>query len=53
MKIFIKFNSESKETDVRIEMEDNDAMPVWDAMPYINDAIYEMLVQESKKHGLR
>lgn len=56
MKITIDFNTETKETDVRYRIypEDyNDYMPIWDVMPYIHDALYDLVKQEAKKHNLR
>ena len=52
MKIFVEFNPETKECEVRYEVEKEDTMPIWDVMPYVYDALYDLNKKEMKKNML-
>ena len=53
MKIFVEFNPETKECEVRYEVDKEDTMPIWDVMPYVHDALYDLNKKEMKKNMLR
>lgn len=53
MKIFVKFNPETKECEVRYEVEKGDTMSIWDVMPYVYDALFDLNKKEMKKNMLR
>ena len=53
MKILINFDTETMECKVRWESDEGETMPLWDAMPYVSDALYDLVKQEAKKQNLR
>lgn len=53
MKIVVNFDPETKECKVEWERDEEETIPLWDAMPYVIDALYDLVKQEAKKHGLR
>ena len=53
MKIVVNFNHETKECEVQWERDEEETTPLWDAMPYVYDALYAENRKEMKKHMLR
>lgn len=53
MKIFVNFDSETKECHVSYETDEKDTMKIWDVMPYVYDALYDLNRKEMKKNMLR
>ena len=53
MKLYINFDNETKECEVQWERDEGETTPLWDAMPYVYDALYNENRKEMKKHMLR
>jgi len=53
MKLYINVNEETTEVNVDVIADDFSQARLCDAMPYIIDALYEMVVKENKKNMLR
>lgn len=53
MKLYIDVNEETTEINIDIIADDFSKTRLCDAMPYIIDALYEMVVKENKKNMLR
>lgn len=53
MKIIINFNQETQDCDIQVTNCAEDNMPIWDVVPFINDALYELVKKEAKKQNLR
>lgn len=53
MKLYINVNEETTEVNVDVMADDFSKVRLCDAMPYIIDALYEMVVKENKKNMLR
>lgn len=53
MKIIIDFNEENLKADVKIEKDLMEHICLGDAVPYIMDALYELLVKDNKENMLR
>jgi hypothetical protein len=54
MKLYINFDSETKDVKVDIIADDSGReLRLCDAMPYIMDELYELVVKEQKKNMWR
>lgn len=54
MKMYINFDNETKKVFIDVEQNDTDnEYELHDAMPYIMDALYDLLVKEQKKNMMR
>lgn len=54
MKIYINFDNETKKVDVNIVTDEfGTELELHDAMPYIMDALYDLIVKEQKKNMMR
>lgn len=54
MKIYIKFDEETKKVDVNVITDDfGKPLMLSDAMPYIMDELYELVVKEQKRNMMR
>lgn len=54
MKMYINFDNETKKVDVNVVTDEfGKELELHDAMPYIMDALYDLLVKEQKKNMMR
>ena len=54
MKMYINFDNETKKVDVNVVTDEfGKELNLCDAMPYIMDALYELVVKEQKKNMWR
>lgn len=54
MKLYINFDNDTKDVKVNIITDEfGKEINLCDAMPYIIDALYEMVVKENKKNMMR
>lgn len=53
MKIFINFDDEKLKADVQVEKDHTDHVGLEDAMPYIMDALYDLVVKYHKDNMMR
>ena len=54
MKMYINFDNETKKVDVNIVTDEfGKELELCDAMPYIMDELYELVVKEQKKNMWR
>lgn len=54
MKMYIEFDNETKKVDVNIVTDEfGKELELCDAMPYIIDALYDLVVKEQKKNMMR
>ena len=49
MKMYINFDNETKKVDISIVTDEFDKFVLSDAMPYIIDELYELVVKEQKR----
>lgn len=54
MKLYINFDNETKKVDVNIVTDEfGNELALCDAMPYIMDELYELVVKEQKRNMMR
>lgn len=54
MKLYINFDNESKDVKIDIVTDEfGNELKLCDAMPYVMDALYELVVKEQKRNMLR
>ena len=54
MKMYIEFDNETKKVDVNIVADEfGKELELCDAMPYIMDALYDLVVKEQKRKMMR
>ena len=54
MKMYINFDNETKKVDVNIVTDEfGKDLNLCDAMPYIMDELYELVVKEQKRNMMR
>ena len=53
MKMYINFDNETKKVDISIVTDEFDKFVLSDAMPYIIDELYELVVKEQKRNMMR
>ena len=54
MKLYINFDNDTKKVDVNIITDEfGNELSLCDAMPYIMDELYELVVQEQKRNMMR
>lgn len=54
MKMYIEFDNETKKVDVNIVTDEfGKDLNLCDAMPYIMDELYELVVKEQKRNMMR
>ena len=54
MKMYIEFDNKTKKVDVNVVTDEfGKELNLCDAMPYIMDALYELVVKEQKKNMWR
>lgn len=54
MKLYIEFDNETKKVDINVITDEfgND-LRLYDAMPYITDALYDLVLEAQKKNMMR
>jgi hypothetical protein len=54
MKLYIKFDNETKKVDVNIVTDDfGKELDLQESMPYIMDALYDLVVKDQKRKMMR
>lgn len=54
MKMYINFDNETKEVDVNVVTDEfGNELDLCDAMPYIMDALYDLIVKDQKRKMMR
>ena len=54
MKLYIKFDEETKKVDIDIVTDSFcNELQLCDAMPYITDALYDLVLEAQKKNMMR
>ena len=54
MKLYIKFDEETKKVDIDVITDSfGNELQLCDAMPYITDALYDLVLETQKKNMMR
>lgn len=54
MKLYIKFDEETKKVDIDVITDSfGNELRLCDAMPYITDALYDLILEAQKKNMMR
>ena len=54
MKLYIKFDEETKKVDIDVATDSfGNELQLCDAMPYITDALYDLVLEVQKKNMMR
>lgn len=54
MKLYIKFDEETKKVDIDVVTDSfGSNLKLCDAMPYITDALYDLVLEAQKKNMMR